>query len=79
MTKLGIFSWFSYSLSLEERLQTIKNAGFDGTSLCWAGEKKHSQPEMARKLGLEIDYIHTPFSNANDLWIDCLDGFSQTF
>lgn len=56
--KLGIFSWFSYSLDIEERLRMIKQAGFDATSLWWGDENKHYQPEMARKLGLEIDNIH---------------------
>lgn len=30
--------------------------------------------EMARKLGLEIDYVHAPFDNPNDLWRDGLNG-----
>ena len=74
MMKLGIFSWFSYSLPIEERFRMIKQAGFDATSLWWAEESKHLQPEMARKIGLEIDNIHTPFNHANDLWLDGLNG-----
>ena len=74
MLKLGIFSWFSYSLPIEKRLRMIKEAGFDATSLWWAEESKHLQPEMARKIGLEIDNIHTPFNHANDLWLDGLNG-----
>ncbi len=74
MDKFGMFSWFSYSLPIEERLQMIKQAGFDATSLWWGDENKHVQPEMARKLGLQIDNIHTPFNNPNDLWFDALGG-----
>jgi L-ribulose-5-phosphate 3-epimerase len=74
MAKLGMFSWFSYSLPIEERLQMIKRAGFDATSLWWGDEDKNLQPEMARKIGLQIDNIHTPFNHPNDLWLDGLDG-----
>ncbi len=35
MTKFGIFAWFSYPLPIEDRLQMIKQAGFDATSLWW--------------------------------------------
>lgn len=74
MLKTGIFSWFSYSLPIEERLRLIKQAGFHATSLWWDGEDKYHQPELARKIGLEIDNIHTPFNNPNDLWFDNLNG-----
>lgn len=74
MTKLGIFSWFSYPLPIEERLQMIKQAGFEAASLWWGDENKHLQPEMARKMGLHIDNIHTPFNHPNDFWLDNLDG-----
>ena len=62
MKGLSIFSWFSYPLPLQKRLELIKNAGFDATSLWWGDEfeDKNHQPEMARRLGLEIDYVHAP-------------------
>ncbi len=36
---------------------TIRSAGFDAVSLWWGDElqDKNSQPEMARKLGLDIE------------------------
>jgi sugar phosphate isomerase/epimerase len=74
MIKTGIFSWFSYSLPIEQRLRLIKEAGFDATSLWWGDENKHLQPEMAKKIGLDIDNIHTPFNHPNELWIDGLAG-----
>lgn len=55
----------------------IKQAGFDATSLWWGnedGEDKNHQPEMARQLGLEIDYIHALCDNPNDLWLDGING-----
>lgn len=74
MAKVGIFSWFSYSLPIEERLRLIKGAGFEAASLWWGDENKHLQPEMARRLGLEIDNIHAPFNCPNELWKDNLNG-----
>ena len=76
MPGTGIFSWFSYQLPLQQRLQMIKRAGFDAVSLWWGDEfgDKNCQPEMARKLGLDIDYVHAPCSNPNDLWTDGLNG-----
>lgn len=74
MIEFGIFSWFSYSLPIEERLRKIKQAGFGATSLWWSGENKHLQPELARKIGLQVDNIHTPFNNPNELWFDGLNG-----
>ena len=74
MTGIGTFSFLGpgYSLPIEKRLQLIKDAGFDAVSLWWAGNDK--QPDMARKIGLQIDNIHTPFDNCNQLWFDSIDG-----
>lgn len=74
MAKFGIFSWFSYSIPIEDRFRMVKQAGFDATSLWWGDEDKHLQPEMARKIGLEIDNIHAPFNHPNELWLDNVDG-----
>jgi sugar phosphate isomerase/epimerase len=74
MLGTGMFSWFSYDLPILERLTLIKDAGFDTTSLWWAGDDRNEQPDMARKIGLQIDNIHTPFPEPNRLWLDGLDG-----
>lgn len=77
MFETGIFSWFSYQLPIQKRLQLIKQAGFGATSLWWGDEPdddKNSQPDMARRIGLEIDYVHAPANHPNHLWLDCLDG-----
>ena len=74
MYSIGMFSWFSYNLPILERLQLIKSAGFNATDLWWNGDNKHDQPEMARKVGLQIDNIHTPFNEPNRLWLDGDDG-----
>ncbi|MCL2378319.1 MAG: sugar phosphate isomerase/epimerase [Defluviitaleaceae bacterium] len=74
MLGIGMFSWFSYDLPIQERLQLIKSAGFDATGLWWSGDDKNNQPDMTRKIGLKIDNIHTPFNNPHQLWLDGIDG-----
>ncbi|MEG2206759.1 MAG: sugar phosphate isomerase/epimerase [Clostridia bacterium] len=77
MSGFGIFSWFSYQLPVQERLQLIKEAGFNATALWWGDEpdeNKNSQPAIARSFGLDIDYVHAPANNPNDLWSDCISG-----
>ena len=78
MLGIGMFSWFSYDLPIGERLQLIKDAGFDATGLWWDGEDKHKQPDMARKIGLQIDNVHAQFMSPkyspNGLWRDGIDG-----
>jgi sugar phosphate isomerase/epimerase len=74
MTKRGIFSWFSFDFPIQRRLQMIRNAGFEAVSLWWGDENRQHQPDMARRLGLELDNVHAPFPDANRLWMDGLDG-----
>jgi len=59
---------------MEDRLEKIKRAGFDATSLWWGDNIEDKQPDLARKIGLEIDNIHAPFYNPNSLWTDNLAG-----
>ena len=54
MPKFGIFSWFGFVMSLSKRIELIKNAGFDSTSLWWEDEegspsiKKNEMPKIVR-------------------------------
>ena len=71
MNKIGIFSWFGYNLGHEDNLRLIKNAGFDAASLYWREGVEFNTPDLARKIGLEIDNVHSPFLNpivADWLW-----------
>ena len=38
MNQLTIFSWFGFSIPMEERFKLIKSAGFDGVLLWWSNE-----------------------------------------
>ncbi|OJU12414.1 MAG: hypothetical protein BGN88_04130 [Clostridiales bacterium 43-6] len=79
MPDFSIFSYFGYSLPLNERFRLIRNAGFSSTFLWWGmnlGDDidKHHIPDMARKNGLTVENIHTPFDTVNSLWEDGRDG-----
>ena len=78
MTKIGIFARFGYPLPISERLQKIKQAGFEAVSLWWGDKEpdKNAQPELAQKYGLVVDNVHAPFDNANSLWDTASDGDS---
>ncbi len=70
----GIFSWFGYVLPLQKRLELIKEAGFDATTLWWEDEEtlggleKNDMPDLVRKGGLVLENIHVPYDHCNDLW-----------
>jgi len=78
---LAIFNWFGYALENEALYRMIKQTGFEGTSLGWCDRNytdyRH-HPELARKAGLFVEYIHVPFSAANDLWLDNFAGEALT-
>ena len=74
---LSIVDWFGYNLSLLDRMQVIKEAGFSGIMLLWADyfDKDYKLfPEYARNAGLYIENAHAPYLNANHLWEDTIDG-----
>lgn len=84
---ITIFDWFGYELSMKERYQLIKEAGFDGVLLWWSdgfsrdsfGRNDYRNgPQIARDAGLFIENIHTPVHNQNNLWFDNLDGEALT-
>jgi sugar phosphate isomerase/epimerase len=74
MLGIGICSWFSYHLPIEDKFKLSKEAKFDATCLWWGADDRQIQPDMARKIGLQIDNIHAPFDNANALWQEGVDG-----
>ena len=73
--KIGIYSYFGYPLSFEERLNTIRDAGFEITSIGLGEEEefvrkgdRDAMPGLARSKGLFIEYAHAPEENCNYLW-----------
>ncbi len=73
--KLALFSWFGYDLPLSQRLELVRKARFDATSLWWGDDEemyrtgmKHHMPELAREHGLLLEYVHVPSHGSSDLW-----------
>ena len=74
--KTGIFSWYGYYNDYAERLERIRNAGFDGLMLWWEddmGEAPYHRREMAamaRRAGLDIFNAHIANIHENFIWCD---------
>lgn len=84
---ITIYDWFGYDLTIKERYQLIKEAGFDGVLLWWSdgfgrdifGRNGYRNgPLIAKEAGLFIENIHAPVQNQNNLWLDNLDGEALT-
>lgn len=78
MCRISIYSWFGFTIPLEERFMLMKRVGIDSTFIWWGDEyagidgPKEKHPEMARRNGLYIENVHMPFSSANEIWTDNL-------
>ncbi len=74
MKKSGTYTWFGYESSFEERLQKIKEAGFDTICTFWDRSmesmdgKLEDQPEKADKVGLYLEHTHLPYYGCDALW-----------
>lgn len=75
MNRFGMFSWFGYPISLEERLEMIKAAGFHATGF-WLGKEEELVaqgrvdliPDLIRSKDLFLEYVHAPDTGCSDLW-----------
>jgi sugar phosphate isomerase/epimerase len=71
----GIFSWYGINIKFKERISSIKEAGFEATSI-WLGteedlvkeNKINDMPIIVRDSGLYLENVHIPFNNCNDIW-----------
>jgi sugar phosphate isomerase/epimerase len=75
MRNIGIYSYFGYNLSFRERLDAIRGAGFKVTSIGLGPEEElvksgeaDLMPELARSMGLFVEYVHAPENTCNGLW-----------
>jgi len=61
-------------MPLPQRLELIKKAGFDATTIWWEDEigtpmiKKEKMAGIVRGSGLILENIHVPYDDADDLW-----------
>jgi len=73
--RIGIYSYFGFPLSFEERLDLIRAAGFRFTGIGLGAEEdlvrtgeSRRMVDLARERGLEVEYVHAPEGMCNDLW-----------
>lgn len=70
---VGIFSWYGVPQTFIQRIKSIKNAGFDSTSI-WIDEDNRrkidleDKPIIIKDCGLILEYAHAPYGNINSLW-----------
>ena len=69
--KLGIVCECVRGIDVLDALDIIKEVGFDsvftGAINC---EKVRQIKEKADRLGLNVDFIHAPFKNINNMWLE---------
>jgi len=71
MKKIGINVDLGFPIERTEMLQHIKNAGFDAVFVSWKPDLDLDEVfQRARELGLEIPFVHAPFSKIEYLWED---------
>lgn len=76
-----IVDYFGYDLSPKERMQAIKQAGFDGVILLWADyfdADYKDFPRYARQAGLYIENAHAPYRQAHAIWENTAEGQEYT-
>ncbi len=73
--RLGMFAWYGYDQSIQERVRIIAEAGFN-TTCFWLGIDEYlfasgrscQLPAVIRDYGLEIENVHIPYDRCNDIW-----------
>ena len=77
MRKYTIVDYFGYNLSPQDRMKTIKAAGFDGVILLWADyfdADYKDFPKYAHQEGLFVENTHAPYLHANTIWENTAAG-----
>lgn len=74
--KKYIYLDFGLEYDLNTRLEKIKKAGFDGVFLFYYEDelKLDEMVSKTRGFGLDIETIHLPFKECNNIWMPGLDG-----
>ena len=69
--RFGINADCLVGVSERDALELIKNAGFESVFLSsYRNEEVKEIKEEADRLGLEVEFIHAPFSGINNIWLE---------
>ncbi len=78
--KFGISDNVGYDISFDDRIDIIKNVGFDAVFTGWAEDAKTNEV-MANKIaktGLIYESIHAPFNKVKRMWQEGEEGEEYT-
>ena len=70
----GVFSWYGIDAPISARLSSVRNAGFDATTLWWGDDlafREYNKSDLIRQVQMNdllLENIHVPFKQANDIW-----------
>lgn len=76
----GLYTWFGYVYSFEEKLKMIRDAGFDTICTWWDNTfigidgDITTHKELAEKHGLYLEHSHISYYGSNNLWFKGDDG-----
>ncbi len=80
MNGSGVYTWFGYVYSFEEKLRYIKEAGFSHICTWWDntfegidGDIK-THRNLAEKHGLTLEHSHISYYGSDNLWFGTDDG-----
>ncbi len=80
MNGSGVYTWFGYIYSFEEKLRYIKDAGFstictwwDNTFIGIDGDIREHR-SLAEKHGLYLEHSHISYYGSDNLWFKTDDG-----
>ncbi len=77
MQKIGINTNNDCGLDFFEICGNIKNSGFESIMIAFIRDKEVKQLEYAKKLGLDISFVHLDNTYTNDMWVKGYAHISQ--
>jgi len=63
-----IYLYYGFPSKIEEKIELIKNNKFNGVFLFWDGYFLNNVGKI-KEANLEIETVHLPFDNCNELWV----------
>ncbi|MDD4077510.1 MAG: sugar phosphate isomerase/epimerase [Bacilli bacterium] len=68
-----IYLYYGFSSSIEKKIELIKKNQFKGVFLFW-DDNFFSSVKKVRAAALDIETVHLPFDDCNELWLHGLKG-----
>lgn len=73
--KLAVNVGFGFSEPMPTLMRYVKDAGFDGCFFIWAADQPVAEwVAAARKIGLDLPFLHGPFRHVDAMWENGEEG-----